>query len=259
MWDLPTRAWTRVPCISRQILNHCATREARACFLYTGWKRKCACYSSLSLCACPLSPTSCCFGGLWGCREMGNWPGRSSVSAAGLRWPWPQVTATVTGVGIQPQILPRERHLGEAFRVCHLWGRFTHLGVPPPAFCLPSCKYTWAMDQHAPPVRNGELRLTLTCWIRTYMLTRARVMWCSVKFEELCFQPPPAPDSSSIPLFWSTLPLQTDFTLYVFRAPQVQPPSTHLHLENKCRRGKKTLPPPILGSLSGALEIQLTN
>ena len=31
MWDLPrTRARTRVPCISRQILNHCATREARS-------------------------------------------------------------------------------------------------------------------------------------------------------------------------------------------------------------------------------------
>ena len=29
MWDLPrTRAQTRVPCIGRQILNHCATREA---------------------------------------------------------------------------------------------------------------------------------------------------------------------------------------------------------------------------------------
>ena len=29
MWDLSqTRARTRVPCIGRQILNHCATREA---------------------------------------------------------------------------------------------------------------------------------------------------------------------------------------------------------------------------------------
>ena len=28
-----TRARTRVPCIGRQILNHCATREARCCFL----------------------------------------------------------------------------------------------------------------------------------------------------------------------------------------------------------------------------------
>ena len=29
-----TRTWTRVPCIGRQILNHCATREApRFCFL----------------------------------------------------------------------------------------------------------------------------------------------------------------------------------------------------------------------------------
>ena len=29
-----TRARTRVPCISRQILNHCATREALKCFLF---------------------------------------------------------------------------------------------------------------------------------------------------------------------------------------------------------------------------------
>ena len=28
-----TRARTRVPCISRWILKHCATREAQACFL----------------------------------------------------------------------------------------------------------------------------------------------------------------------------------------------------------------------------------
>ena len=28
-----TRARTRVPCIGRQILNHCATREAPACFI----------------------------------------------------------------------------------------------------------------------------------------------------------------------------------------------------------------------------------
>ena len=31
MWDVGsswTRAWTRVPCIGRQILNHCTTREA---------------------------------------------------------------------------------------------------------------------------------------------------------------------------------------------------------------------------------------
>ena len=36
MWDLPRPGlWTRVPCIGRQILNHCATREAPelACFL----------------------------------------------------------------------------------------------------------------------------------------------------------------------------------------------------------------------------------
>ena len=31
MWDhSQTRARTRVPCIGRQILNHCATREAQA-------------------------------------------------------------------------------------------------------------------------------------------------------------------------------------------------------------------------------------
>ena len=29
MWDPQSRARTRVPCISRQTLNHCATREAR--------------------------------------------------------------------------------------------------------------------------------------------------------------------------------------------------------------------------------------
>ena len=34
MWDFSqTRARTRVPCISRQILNHCATREAHSVFL----------------------------------------------------------------------------------------------------------------------------------------------------------------------------------------------------------------------------------
>ena len=31
-----TRARTRVPCIGRQILNHCATREAPVCVLYQG-------------------------------------------------------------------------------------------------------------------------------------------------------------------------------------------------------------------------------
>ena len=29
-----TRARTHVPCIGRQILNHCATREDRACFIF---------------------------------------------------------------------------------------------------------------------------------------------------------------------------------------------------------------------------------
>ena len=31
-----TRARTRIPCIGRQIPNHCATREARSCFLIAG-------------------------------------------------------------------------------------------------------------------------------------------------------------------------------------------------------------------------------
>ena len=33
-----TRARTRVPCIGRQILNHCATRETQEVFLYFGYK-----------------------------------------------------------------------------------------------------------------------------------------------------------------------------------------------------------------------------
>ena len=33
-----TRARTRVPCIGRQILNHCATREARYQFIDSFWK-----------------------------------------------------------------------------------------------------------------------------------------------------------------------------------------------------------------------------
>ena len=35
-----TRARTRVPCIGRQILNHCATREAPSFILYTGLAKK---------------------------------------------------------------------------------------------------------------------------------------------------------------------------------------------------------------------------
>uniref|UniRef100_A0A8C6F8N6 Polycomb group ring finger 6 n=1 Tax=Monodon monoceros TaxID=40151 RepID=A0A8C6F8N6_MONMO len=35
-----TRARTRVPCISRRTLNHCATREAPIIFLFSTFKRK---------------------------------------------------------------------------------------------------------------------------------------------------------------------------------------------------------------------------
>ena len=41
MGSSQTRAQTRVPCISRQTLNHCATREALHCFLKCSLKGLC--------------------------------------------------------------------------------------------------------------------------------------------------------------------------------------------------------------------------
>ena len=45
----PTRARTRVPCIGRQILNHCVTREAQeSIFVFAFWQLDC----SVSWCGC---------------------------------------------------------------------------------------------------------------------------------------------------------------------------------------------------------------
>ena len=59
-----TRARTRVPCIGRQILNHCATREAPSCTFFDKCTEKCIYPSSIQnnaitlklLCASLCSP-----------------------------------------------------------------------------------------------------------------------------------------------------------------------------------------------------------
>ena len=72
-----TRARTRVPCIDRQILNHCATREAQY-FLYTQMHRSVSrplgpqCKSSPSSCSrldSLLSRPSGCHGSLLRCHS----------------------------------------------------------------------------------------------------------------------------------------------------------------------------------------------
>ena len=51
MWDLPrSRAWTHVPCIGRQILNHCATREARIHLIEVWFS-----YNKMHLCSVDIS------------------------------------------------------------------------------------------------------------------------------------------------------------------------------------------------------------